>query len=228
METMQSDTTHSFFRINPSLVSKRPFSLVTTLIPSGPFAGRHAFVIDPVSAPSRQSSFLQLVPEVRNNIYRFLLTSSRQDDVVNIMGGSLKTLRGLRGDQSTHPRHRNKRIHIAGILSCSKLVHQEAGSILYGCNFFPFHNMSTLTIFLRCIGHHNRQQLIHLRLRQIHPTRHEQAGTLLADAAGLRHLELGVGDWNSWRPIIEVERLIETFHATFENIDRNNRMRIKG
>ena len=85
--------------------------------------------------------FLSLPPELRNNVYRILLTTPGNTPI------ELPRLTGARGRQRAREwtecdtpakRRRHKSLFLE-ILQTSKQVHGEASGILYGCNVFKWY-----------------------------------------------------------------------------------------
>lgn len=106
----------------------------------------------PVRRNGEKPSFLSLPGEVRNAIYAFLLPDP----------GSTLSL-GKQYDFKTYCVFRSTPFHTALFLTCHQVRH-EASSLFYPCNTFCISRPTQLTLYIRDLTTHTRDQLSHLSI----------------------------------------------------------------
>jgi hypothetical protein len=112
--------------------------------------------------PTSRPTFLGLPPELRNSIYKFMLTNAEPLHVAFTFPPPRHHpnvwIKLVRTPDNEGP------VGGSNMLRTSKLTHQEARSILYGSNVFLFMEPQTLRIFASSIGD-NKAILRHVRLK---------------------------------------------------------------
>ena len=131
------------------------------------------------------ASFLDLPPELRNNIYESTLTAAEPLHIA-VLTPTRKT-NALIGIM----RSPDSGVEGSSILRASKLIHREARSILYSNNVFLFMEPQALRIFACCIGD-NKAMLRHVQLEIGRPTTTRAALKALYPTPSLRILDLGL------------------------------------
>ena len=120
---------------------------------------RHSFMMQHTA---RQATFLGLPPELRNSIYKLMLTTCTTEPIhIAVLPANCKSQAHI-GIKRTSDH--GDPVRGSNILRTSKLIHQEARSILYGDNIFLFMEPQSLRIFASCIGD-NKANLRHVQLR---------------------------------------------------------------
>lgn len=89
--------------------------------------------------PFRPFPFMEFPPEIRNCVYKMLLTSPKMPIEFPEPTGRNRALRAANWEKCTtwKMRRRHKTIFLE-ILEVSKQLHAEASGILYGCNIFKY------------------------------------------------------------------------------------------
>lgn len=130
------------------------FSQLT--VADGPFKGRNVLMLVPTTEAFR---FMDLPPELRNRIYRYVLGSSSHFFSKSRRGknGSKEKGRRLRAQQYIRQTHRNapgytRAIKNESILTVSKEVTREVAPMLYGAEAFNFDSSRKLKHFVSGIG----------------------------------------------------------------------------
>ena len=93
----------------------------------------------PVKNPFKPFPFMEFPPEIRNCIYRMLLTTPKIPIEFPEPTGRNRALRAANWEKCTtwKMRRRHKTIFLE-ILEVSKQLHAEASGVLYGCNIFKY------------------------------------------------------------------------------------------
>lgn len=114
--------------------------------------------------------FLALPPELRNEIYRLLLTKDGESIEINASRGPCSGMWAVRPQTPFHhPRQDSRSRPFTNLLAVSKQINNEAASILYGENNFVFSTTNGTDngdrTFLGLIGTSNRHLMRHVELR---------------------------------------------------------------
>jgi hypothetical protein len=134
------------------------------------------------------ATFLGLPPELRNRIYEFMLTTTGPLHVAVLFPPS-----GHHSEASiniVHTPDNDSPVGGSSILRASKLIYQEAQSILYGSNIFLFMEPQAPRIFASCIGD-NKAILRHAQLKIGRSRTTRAALKALYPTPNLRFLDLG-------------------------------------
>lgn len=93
----------------------------------------------PAKSPFKPFAFMEFPPEIRNCIYKLLLTTPKIPIEFPEPTGRNRALRAANWEKCTtwKMRRRHKTIFLE-ILEVSKQLHAEASGILYGCNIFKY------------------------------------------------------------------------------------------
>lgn len=170
-----------------------------------------------VPVPSQTFPFLDLPPEIRNMVYKLVLT--REDHDIVVRGVMEKSLR------ADWINNKTGRYGIAGelspntnLLSVCRQMHVESGTIFYGSNRFHIKHTRALCSFLDKIGI-LRKRIQYLTITKLtdtayFPARTMDAGNLLAKAKELKHIQVNchaLRDEN-------MERLMEAFAPLLKSL----------
>lgn len=173
--------------------------------------------------------------EIRKKIYAHLLVEDSKISIVRLNYGA------AREDNHRNPKHRGKIYNrsknrwvaappsVTSLLRVNKLISQEAGQVLYGCNEFEFEHSGVLESFLDAIGD-NTKSLRHISLTPngiLHRgswLRMDCCLAILKRAKALRTLEISHHTlcrhpWSKVEPkalVTHCKPLLESLKAHFE------------
>ncbi len=138
--------TPSLFRDTPQAlegsphVSPRNSASSSSLSPPRQ-ANRALFHLQNTPKPKKKAfkslPFMNFPPEIRNNVYRMLLTTG-PIELPELTGRNGAAHRARWANCTTAKQRRQHKKIFLEILECSKQVHDEASGILYGCNVFKY------------------------------------------------------------------------------------------
>jgi hypothetical protein len=140
--------------------------------------------------PVPRAYFLGLPPELRNAVYKLLLTSTEPLNIAILAPMYKQQLENQSPIELTRPPGTNRHIEGVNLLRAKKLIYKEAVEIFYGDNVLSFKEPQALRISAFYIGD-NKAKLRHVRL-QIGRARTTRAALkALYPTPNLRHLDLG-------------------------------------
>ncbi len=99
----------------------------------------HQHALNSRKGPPKPFPFMEFPPEIRNCVYKMLLTTPKSPIEFPEPTGRNRALRTANWEKCTtwRMRRRHKTIFLE-ILEVSKQLHTEASGILYGCNVFKY------------------------------------------------------------------------------------------
>lgn len=154
---------------------------------SEPASGLRTLAGQASNAPFKPFPFLDFPPEIRNSVYRFLLTTPLTPiELPELTGRNGAAHRAQWAKCTTAKMRRKHKTIFLEILETCKQVHDEASGILYGCNVFKYRSNPGAR-----------------STRVVLPTRHLQL---------LKHIKISVMSRGGWRnQDEEVAMLVEQF-----------------
>ena len=152
---------------------------------------------EPAPTPSRKQKpiktfpFLALPPEIRNNVYKLLLTRPLKEPI-ELPQPTSKAAKArsatIRKCKTAQQRRIHKQLFLEILATCRR-IHDEASGIIYGCNVFQY-----------------RPHLGYVNVTPMLPTRHLQL---------IKHVKLAVQGNSAFR---ELEKRVSDFIGCFTRI----------